>query len=90
MHVRSLWLEKHRLSKEIKQQLINLQNCCAKVVKPPEMEELAALHGDTDFTVNAHIVIGKKELLGQRKWKIRGFYSRQVVKSKLIADLTDN
>lgn len=57
------------------------------MVKPPEVEELAALHGDIDFIVIAH---GKKELLGQRKWKMRGFYSRQVVKSKFIAYLTDN
>lgn len=47
----------------------NLQNSSAEVVKPPEMEELAALHGDTDFIVIAH---GDKQLLGQRNWKMRG------------------
>lgn len=77
----------HRLSKENKQQWINLQNSSAEVVKPPEMEELAALHGDTDFIVFAH---GNKELVGQRKWKMRGIYSRQVFKCKLIADPTNN
>lgn len=57
------------------------------MVKPLEMEELIALHGDTDFIVIAH---GKKELLGQRKWKMWGFYSRQVAKCNLTDNLTDN
>lgn len=57
------------------------------MVKPLEMEELAALHGDTDFIVIAH---SKKELLGQSKWKMWGFYSRQVAKCNLTADLTGN